>query len=100
MNNEESLYEILSKRVYDGRGVPQHDHGGLVRWVVYGVEPGDFLQAVLKNDLREAIGRADDINRHSLFAIVSWLYNEAPGGCWGSEEKYNNWIGTGIGNGQ
>ena len=33
--------------------------GGLERWIDHHIEPGDFLCAVLENDLKEACGRAD-----------------------------------------
>ncbi len=38
-----------------------------------------FMKAVLKNDLRGAIGHADDINSKWLKIYVSWFYNEVPG---------------------
>lgn len=56
------------------------------------IPPGGFLTAVLSNDLRGACARADDINRHELFAIVSWLYNNAPTPCWGSPERVEKWL--------
>lgn len=39
---------------------------------------GDFLRAVLDNDLFEAFARADHKNEPALHNIVMWLYNEAP----------------------
>lgn len=40
---------------------------------------GDFLTAVLKNDLMEACGRADDTNRKVLSLYVKFIYNNLPG---------------------
>ena len=37
-----------------------------------------FMKAVLANDLRGAIGHADDINSKWLKIYVSWFYNEVP----------------------
>ncbi len=37
-------------------------------------------------------GRADDTNRGRMFDIVAFLYNEAPGACWGSREKVQKWL--------
>lgn len=74
--------------------IPDRMMGGLERWIVHGTPPGDFLTAVLNNDLREAIGRADDENMRNLPAFVAYLYNEAPGQCWGSPEKVELWRGT------
>ena len=62
------------------------------RYIRDGDIPGDFLTAVICNDLREAIGRADDHNQVNLPAYVAFLHNEAPGQCWGSREKMHAWI--------
>lgn len=71
--------------------VPEHIRDGLKLYIAKGLQPGDFLTAVLCNDLREACARADDINRHRLFDIVSFLYCYAPAACWGSTEKFAAW---------
>ena len=60
-------------------------------WVAMGRPVGDFLQAVLCNDLCQAFGRADDHNYLNLDAIVGYLYNECPSPCWGSRDKYKAW---------
>jgi hypothetical protein len=72
-------------------GVPERLHGGLVRYLVHGMQPGHFLTAVLENDLAEAMGRADESSRASLFALVSFLYNDAPSTAWGSPSKVASW---------
>ena len=66
----------------------QHMVDGLRLYFERGIEPGSFMTAVLCNDLKEACGRADHINRHLIFQIVAWLYNEAPYASWGSEEAF------------
>lgn len=53
---------------------------------------GDFLTAVICNDLREACGHADDTNLHNLPAFIAYLYNEALGNCWGSRERMQAWL--------
>ncbi len=72
--------------------IPEHMRDGMKLYIERGVQPGSFMEAVLCNDLREALGRADHINRHALFNIVSWLFSYAPSDCWGSPEKYTQWI--------
>jgi hypothetical protein len=61
-------------------------------YVSDGALPGDFLQAVLRNDLVDACGRADHINIRNLPAFAAWLYNEAPIPSWGSPEKVAAWL--------
>jgi len=64
-------------------GLETHDHKRPV---------GDFLTAVLHNNLTEAVARADDENIKNLPAFVGYLYNEAPSLCWGSKERVAEWL--------
>lgn len=72
--------------------VPQHTLAALDRYVNHNIEPGGFLRAVLENNLSEALGRADHINREALFAIVSYVYNDCPADCWGTPAKVAQWL--------
>lgn len=74
---------------YDG--LPEMLQHGAQMWINHGVAPGDFLSAVIRNDLKGACFYADDVNRHRLFEIVRWWYNEPPSACWGSVEKFEAW---------
>ena len=65
---------------------------GIQRYVQHGVKPGHFLTAVLCNDLRESINRADDDNRQNLIGVVAYCMWEIPGACWGSKEKVDAWL--------
>jgi hypothetical protein len=85
------LSEKLSVYSFRGMLIPKNMHGGILRYVEHGILPGDFLRAVISNDLREACSRADDINLHNLPAYVSFFYNNTPGSCWGSREKMMAW---------
>jgi hypothetical protein len=53
---------------------------------------GGFLEAVLSNDLKEAVGRADDENIRVIPEIVCYCYNEIPNRCWGSPERVRAWL--------
>ena len=67
-------------------------HDGYILYLLHGYQPGDFLTAVLRNDLREACGRADDMNARALMQHVRFLYNCAPASCWGSREQVRDWM--------
>ncbi len=63
----------------------------LMRYVQTGGYLGDFLTAVVENNLSEAVSRADEENRENLYDIVRLLYNYCPSSCWGSKEKRTEW---------
>ncbi len=71
--------------------IPDHMWDGMREWIENGVPQGDFLMAVLSNDLKEACGRADNINQRRLFQYCQFLYNAAPSACWGSPEQVAWW---------
>ncbi|MGE0584150.1 MAG: hypothetical protein AB7O39_03345 [Flavobacteriaceae bacterium] len=75
--------------------LPDHIRGGVKRYIEHGVEPGGFLTAVICNDLKGALGKADDINRTAIFEIVQFFYMDAPAICWGSPEAFSAWIERG-----
>ena len=72
--------------------LPAHMQNVMRRYIEDGIEPGGFLTAVICNDLVGAFGMADDINLANMKVWASFLYNEAPSGCWGSRRKMDGWI--------
>ena len=72
--------------------IPEHMVDSVKRYLEAGIKPGDFLTAVLENNLTESFARADSINQTHMLDWVKFLYNELPMSCWGSQEKVKNWI--------
>jgi len=72
--------------------IPSEFVAALKRYVHHGILPGSFLQAVLKNDLREACGRADHIRKYTIWDYVAFCHNYIPAGCWGSPEAVADWV--------
>lgn len=72
-------------------GVPEHLQDGVERYLRDGRVPGDFLTAVLCNDLKEAVARADSLSFMGLRGIVSYLYNYVPQSAWGSIKAVEAW---------
>ena len=64
----------------------------LERYFEHHIEPGSFLNAVLSNDLFDAIGRADHVNVRALPEICSLVYNYLPSECWGSPSAVDCWL--------
>ncbi len=73
-------------------GVPENLIGGFIRYIINGIPPGDFLQAVLSNDLNESLGRADMQSRACIFQITSFVHNDVPSIAWGDRATVIAWI--------
>lgn len=69
-------------------------YGALERYLNHGIMPGSFMTAVLENNLKEAIGRADSDNSANLKNIVGYIYNHLPSHSWGSPEKVKNYLAS------
>lgn len=72
--------------------VPQSLHDGLTEYFAARRPTGDFLRAVLENDLTMACLRADDVNRFELATIVGFLHNYCPAPAWGSPAAVEAWL--------
>ena len=66
----------------------------LMNYVEKGTEPDAFLEAVLCNDLVNAVVLADPTNYAGLKDIVLWVTTQAPESSWGSAAKVNSWLNT------
>lgn len=82
----------INGRIVDWGMLPERMHGAIQRYLENGIPPGDFLTAVICNDLTEACSRADDENRHLLFEYVKFFYCYAPTGSWGSKDNFEAWM--------
>lgn len=94
----EAAVESEERRLRDafvGSKLPDYMIGGLVRYVCHGIEPGDFLTALLKNDARRAVNHADPTNSALLGSWFRWLGRSLPGQCWGSAERVRTWLEDG-----
>jgi len=72
--------------------IPMETLASLHRYAEHGIPTGDFLQAVLSNDLHESFVRADVGNAAVLPQIVRFCYNVLPSDSWGSREKVADWL--------
>jgi hypothetical protein len=79
----------------DWGDVPERMRPGIVRYVEHGTPPGNFLQAILKNDLVDAARRADDENAEILPSYALLMLRSLPAACWGSRADYDAWIARG-----
>lgn len=76
----------------DYAAIPERMQESIRRYVIDRVRPGEFLMAVIFNDLRNAVGHADAENLQLLPLYVRWFYNRAPAACHGSPTKFVAWL--------
>lgn len=63
----------------------------VMRWIEHGILPGSFLEAVIRNNLKEAFVRADVNNAKHVRELVCWFWNYAPVTSWGHSEAIEAW---------
>lgn len=78
------------------KGVAPATIGAFLRYIEYGIEPGGFATAIVSNDLKSAVARADLSNQKRIVDIITAFYNYAPSACWGSLDNYLQWIDAGV----
>lgn len=72
--------------------IPEHIRDGFRLYLVHGIEPGSFCRACLENDMKEAAGKADHINRSRIPDIAMFMVWGMPSDSQGSPEKVSAWI--------
>ncbi len=81
----------MSDELIDYSVLPKHLQNALREYIERGHIPGDFLTAVLSNNLMGAFSLADEISKPALGDILQFLWNAAPSACWGSKEFMTRW---------
>lgn len=72
--------------------IPEHILQSIYGYVEQRQSTGHFLNAVLSNNLFEAIARADKEALAALREIVVFIHMEVRADCHGSPEKIQNWL--------
>lgn len=72
--------------------IPERMRGGMIRYATKGIKPGDFLTAVIDNDLWEAVKNADAENVLLIGLYATWFRWVAPEECHGSRAKRIVWV--------
>lgn len=85
-------FEFVCEFEDEYAAIPPHMQEAIRRYVVQGFTPGQFLQSVITNDLRGAVGYADAVNLPLLKLYVQWFYNVAPAPCRGSLSTMQQWM--------
>lgn len=81
------------ERAAETCGVPPHLREGIIAYALTGRPTGHFLAAFLSNDLKEAIGRADDVTLAGFRPLMQFVYGYLSSECWGDRETVAAWTG-------
>ena len=78
--------------------IPERMRPAVLRYIMDGITPGDFISAILENNFYNAAFMADDENFMYLREYARML-NALPIDCWGSRKKVDSWMRLGGMNG-
>lgn len=85
-----TAYHLIPPRMMERMNAYVHSHAPV----------GNFLQAIISNNLKMAVLSADAVNISLIPIYTYWFYMEAtPSRCHGSPEAYYAWIGEHINTG-
>ena len=79
--------------------LPEYMQHSARMWIEDGILTGDFLAAIVTNDLKGAARAADSTNLPLLHIYATWMINDIPAECHGSIEKVRAWTERGGLNG-
>ena len=92
MTTDPEALRAEHEAVFSDSACPVWARESIDRYAKHGVPTGDFLHAVLANDLSAAVGRADVESGRVLAAIVSYVYRHLPAQSHGSYEVVDEWL--------
>ena len=81
--------------VNDIHYIPAHQMDQLIDYIEYGTNPGKFITSIICNDLVDAVMYAPKDCINNIPAFANFMYEIAPGSCWGSKENMQRWIDIG-----
>jgi len=76
---------------FRAENIPLGMISSIIRYIVFGIQPGSFLSAVFRNELVGAYSCADSDNEVLMRGYADFLYSHAPTECWGSKAKIDAW---------
>ena len=95
--SNERLLEVMRadhEAVFGDGACPDWARDSINRYMSEGLPTGDFLRAVLANDLMAAFARADVATAKTMAGIVGYVHRHVPHGICGSYEivdQYARW---------
>lgn len=95
MDFEYSEAQMREKAAAMTPPIPEHMRDSVIGYICRGRPVGDFLQAVIRNDLWGAVSRGDDENVQALGTYVRFFWNYSPTGCHDDADRHDYWVERG-----
>jgi hypothetical protein len=80
---EECLRRLEANAPEYTKKIPVTVLAAIQRYVATGTGSGHFVDAIMRNDLFEAVARADEGSLAAFRDIIWYVYNQVDGRCWG-----------------
>jgi hypothetical protein len=90
-----TLMKTQTRQLKGEIGMKTETKESIDQYIKNGYIPGDFLLAVLANNLVQALHRADEDNSRDLREIIRYIGERAPAACWGSQQAVCRWMKLG-----
>ena len=88
-------YIAQIKTEYLETDLPEFLWDGIERYLAHGIEPGNFLSSILKDELTRLIVFNQTPEQLQLIGnMVKFFYKHIPGAACGSRKRYADWIKT------
>ena len=84
---EECLRQLEADAPAYTKKIPAPVLHAIQRYAVTGGATGHFVNAIMRNDLFDAVARADGESLAALREIIWYVYNQLDCRCWGPKNK-------------
>lgn len=83
---EECLRRLEANAPEYTKKIPAPVLHAIQRYVAMGASTGHFVNAIMRNDLFEAVAHADAESLAAIREIIWYVYNHLDGRCWGPKQ--------------
>lgn len=82
---------VVNENNIHGFNIPTPIQDQLENYLMDGIYPDKFIEAILVGDLFRAVTFADSQSKPAIWLITKWVVNLAPHNAWGSKYHIEDW---------
>lgn len=86
-------FSMLESMSFEGEcysKIPDYMQDSILNYIVNGIRPGKFLEALICNNLFNTFAFADSVNIKLIDVYIKWFHNYCPGNLVGEENFLNH----------